>query len=120
VEYDKRLNFLKIDSLIVRLAYLNQATLLQRLLLPRSLLRDERAPFRACRCVIYASNTTNPVYANIIAAELVWQQARSHVPLNLATSVGDAVVSVVFSSGRSIRAVLNSDLWLSCSASENN
>jgi len=27
--------------------------------------------------VIYAADTTNPVYANIIAAELPWQQARS-------------------------------------------
>jgi len=38
--------------------------------------------------MIYESDTTNPVYANIIAAELVWQQARLRVLLNLPMFIG--------------------------------
>ena len=46
--------------------------------------------------VIYATDTVKPVYANIIAVELVWQHARSRVLLNLATTtrISGALVSV--------------------------
>lgn len=90
-ECDKRLDFLQIDSLIVRLAYLNQVALhASKAASSAVVITGRRDRCRACRCVIYASDTTNPVYANIIAAELVWQQARSHASLKPSTSIGDA------------------------------
>lgn len=58
--------------------------------------RDDETFLRVSRHVIYAADTMKPVYANIIAVELVWQHARSRVLLNLATTtrISGALVSM--------------------------